>query len=137
MKKRILLGAGLRYELVKKDSLKLGMELGLMREIENLNKNKLNINEPDVNKSYRITYVNSFKWSLNKSVAINNVLYYQPDITALSDFRVLNDFNLIVSLTKRIELITELNTRIDNKPPGTLKIMDNSLSFGLNILFSK
>jgi len=137
LNKRILFGAGLRYELVQKDSLKLAMELGLMREIENLDKNALNINELDVSENYRITYVNSFKWILNKSIAINNVVYYQPNIIAFNDFRILNDFNLIVSLTKGIALITELNIRYDSKPPGTLKSIDNSLSFGLNIQFFK
>ena len=137
LKKRTLFGAGLRYALVKKDSLKLDMELGLMREIENLNKNALNINEPRTEKSYRITSVSSFRWSLNKSVAITNVIYYQPSIKAFNDFRILNDFNLTVSLTKRISLLTELSTRFDSKPPGKLKTTDNSLIIGLNILFSK
>ncbi len=61
LKKRTVFGAGLRYALVKKDSIKLDMELGLMREIENLNKNALKINELYTEKTYRITSVSSFQ----------------------------------------------------------------------------
>jgi putative salt-induced outer membrane protein YdiY len=137
LNRRQLYGAGLRYGVVAQDSLRLDMELGLMRETETLNAAKLLPGESDHIKDIRITYVNSLRWKLNKLVKINNVIYYQPSVKRLNDYRILNDFNLIVSLTDHLELITALSTRYDNKPPGTLKYLDNSLTLGLNLNFKE
>lgn len=137
LKERIVFGAGLRYSFIKKDSLAMDMELGLMRELEKLDKDNLLENESDSKKNYRITYVNSFKWKLSKSISINNVVYYQPNIKSFNDFRILNDLNFIVSITDHISFITNLNTRFDNKPPGALESVDNSVRVGLNMQFFK
>ncbi len=135
--RRQLFGAGLRYGLVAKDSFGLDMELGLMREAEILNTSKLLIGEPNHVKDIRITYVNSVRWKLNKLVKINNVIYYQPSVKLVTDYRILNDFNLIVALTDHLELITSLSTRYDSTPPGNLKYLDNALTLGLNLKFKE
>lgn len=134
---RQVLGAGLRYSLINKDSLKLEFELGIMREREVLNQSELLAGEMALLKKFRITSVNICKWNIGKQVKINNVIYFQPDISNFNDYRLLNDFNVIVSVTNHIELITAIITRYDNEPPGALKNLDALLNFGLNVKFKK
>lgn len=136
LKKRTVYGAGLRYALIQKDSLSMDFGLGLMREIESLDETALLPEENALEKSYRITSVNSFRWHINKQLMLNNVIYYQPKINDFKDFRLLNEFNLIVSLMEHFQLMTMLTLRYDNEPPGNLKKLDTALSFGLNIKFN-
>lgn len=135
LKERTVFGAGLRYALIQQDSLSLDFELGLMREIESLNEASLRPGENALEKSYRITSVNSFKWDISKQFKVNNVIYYQPKIDDFKDYRLLNEMNLIVSVVEHVQLMTIFTLRYDSKPPGELKNLDTELSIGLNIKF--
>ena len=136
LNKRELWGAGLRYSVIQKDSLDLNFELGLMKENEVLNKTALLPGEDYLVKSFRITFVNSFKWFINKHIKLNNVIYYQPSISNFRDYRILNDISLATSLIGKIELVTAFTIRYDNKPPGSLQNLDSALNVGLNIKFN-
>ncbi len=133
--KRQVFGAGLRLGLVAKDSLKFDIGLGLMREVEILNKTTLLPGEPSETKYYRATCLTSFKWIISRTVQLNDVVYYQPYLKDFADYRLLNDFNLVVSITDHFKLITALTTRYDSQPPGTLKPLDNVIRFGFNVKF--
>jgi len=137
LNEREVFGGGLRFNIVKKDSLNFDIELGLMKEKEVLNKTNLLPNENATVNDFRITYVNSFKWKVNKTVSINNVLYYQPNIETFADYRILNDFILTVLLKKYLSFIVSVTTRYDSEPPSALKKTDNAISVGLNLLITK
>ena len=137
IEKRELFGAGLRYNLIKKDSLKIDMELGVMQENERLNPATLNPNETLSTKFIRITAVNSLKYRLSKTVVINNILYYQPRVIDFKDYRLLNDFSLAVSLTEYFEMVTTFTMRYDSQPPSSSKSLDTSVSFGFNLKLSR
>ena len=130
--KREVFGAGLRFSLFNYDSLKFDFGAGIMREEEVLNKTFLLTDELSETKYYRITCVNTLSWIISKIVKIHNVLYYQPYLKDFNDYRLLDDFNLIVSVNKHFDLITSLTMRYDSKPPGTLNYMDNVISIGIN-----
>ena len=136
LNKREIYGGGLRLNFVNrnaKDTLHFDMEFGLMYEKEVLNKTTLLPNEASISKVLRITYVNSFKWKINKLIKLNNVLYYQPRINNFADFRILNDFILGISLNKYFTFITSFTARYDNQPPGILKKFDSETTIGLNL----
>ncbi len=133
LKKREVFGAGLRYSFLKKDSLNLDIGLGVMREVEILNKKTLLPDEISETKYYRATCVSTLNWMAGKTVRINNVMYYQPYLKDLSDYRLLNDFNLLVSLTKHFKLVTSVTARYDSKPPSSLKNLDTAVSFGFEV----
>ena len=135
LEKREVFGAGLRFAVINKDSLKLNFGMGLMRESEILNKTTLKPGELSVTNYWRATSVVSFKWIVSKIVKIDNVIYFQPYLKDFNDYRLLNDFNMGVSITNHFELITSLTIRYDNKPPGSLKKMDSVISFGFNMKF--
>ena len=135
--KRLVFGAGLKYSMLTKDSLKFDISLGIMREQEVLNKIVLQPGEIAKTNYYRANYANCFKWIIGKNVKIDDILYYQPYLKDFSDFRLLNDFNLTVSITDHFELINSLTIRYDSQPPGSLKNFDSTLSLGLNVKFNK
>lgn len=133
--KREVFGAGFRFNLINKDSLKSNFNIGLMRELEILNKSALGLNEISETKYFRATTLFSIKWIFGKLVKIDNVIYYQPYLKDFYDYRILNDFRLTSSITNHFELVTSLTTRYDSKPPGSLEKLDNVISFGLNVKF--
>lgn len=135
--KREAYGAGLRYSLVNKDSLSFDMGIGLMQENEFLNNTSLLANETANTYFIRGTIVSSFEWIINKSVKINNVLYFQPNINSFKDYRVLNDFSLITQLSDAIYFTTSLTLRYDSRPPSSLKGFDSVLDVGIGYTFSK
>lgn len=133
--KREVFGAGLRFSLLNNDNLKFDFGTGVMREVEVLNKTFLLPDELSETKYYRITCVNTISWIAGKIVKIHNVLYYQPYLNDFNDYRLLDEFNFIVSITEHFELLTSLTTRYDSKPPGKLNKLDNVISFGFNVKF--
>lgn len=135
LNKREVFGAGLRFALVNKDSLKLNFSTGVMRELEVLNKTNLLPNELSKTTYYRATNVLSFKLMAGKVIKFDNVLYYQPFLKEFADYRILNDFVLTISLSNHFGLIISVTTRFDSKPPGSLEKLDNFMSFGFNLKF--
>jgi len=135
LNRREVLGGGLRYQFIDKDSLNFDIGLGAIRETEILNRTTLLSNELSETTYYRASCVSSFSWKLGKNVKIYNVIYFQPYLKNFSDYRLLNDFNMIFSITKQFELIAALTTRYDNMPPGSLESFDNALDFGFNLKF--
>lgn len=133
--KREVFGAGLRFSLADKDSLKSSFSLGMMREFEVLNKTDLLPEDVSETIYYRATSVFSFKFIFSKTIKLDNVLYYQPYLKEFADYRILNDLALSVSLLNHFDIITSLTTRFDSKPPGTLKNFDNFVSLGFNLKF--
>ena len=58
------------------------------------------------------------------------VLYYQPSLQSISDFRVLANLNSKVPVSDRMSIGLDIATRFDNLPNTGLK------SFDLNTLFT-
>jgi hypothetical protein len=135
LNKREVFGAGLRIALITKDSLSSNINLGLMRELEVLDHTILEPDELAEIIYLRATFTGSIKLIISKTVRIDNIVYYQPYLKDFSDYRLLNEFNLAVSLQDHVELITSLSTRFDSKPPGSLNSLDNLISLGFNLKF--
>lgn len=135
LNRREVFGAGLNLKLIIGDSLKLDVSAGLMREVEILNKTTLQDDELSETRYLRLSAVNSFKWQIGSIIKINNVVYYQPYIKDFRDFRLLDDFTLGITISKRIELVTSLTFRYDSQPPGLLGKTDSTVSTGINIKF--
>lgn len=135
LNRREVFGGGLRYRFLDKDSLNFDIGFGAIRETEILNRSTLLPDEISETTFYRASCVSSLSWKLGKNLKIFNVIYFQPYLKNFNDFRLLNDFNMIVSISKQFELIAALTTRYDNMPPGTLKTADNQINFGFNFKF--
>jgi len=134
LKKREVYGLGLRILVVNLDSLNSHFSVGVMREQEILNKDFLLQGENVETNYFRLNTILSLKLVLNEMVKIDNILYYQPYIKVFNDYRILNELRFTTKLSKKFNLITAMNIRYDNKPPGLLEKTDLFLNFGFNIL---
>lgn len=137
LNKREVFGAGLRYGLLKKDSISFDLGIGAMHESEFLNPAKLLVSEVRNTFLIRATAVSSFAWILNKYIRLNNVLYYQPDVKQMNDYRILNDFRFTTKITANFNISTSLTIRYDSKPPEALTNFDSKMNVGLTYRFSK
>ena len=137
LRKREVFGGGLRYAVVQKDSLSFDMGLGAMHESEFLNTTALEVGEVANTFVVRATVVSSFQWILNEFVQFNNVLYYQPYLKKLDDFRVLNDFSLTARISPEFNISMTLTVRYDSKPPSALTNFDSVMNVGIGYRFSK
>ncbi len=135
LNKREVFGVGLRYSFLVHDSLNFDLGMGIMRELEILNTSTLAPGEVSETNYFRATCVSNFNWMVTKTLQVNNVAYYQPYLKNFSDYRLLNDFKLIVTVTKHLKLITSVIARYDNKPPGSLEKLDSAVSFGFEMRF--
>jgi len=135
LQKRELYGVGFRFDFIEKDSLKTRFSFGIMREKEELDPTKLQLNEIVNSDYFRLNNILSFKYIFSKNFTVDNVFYYQPYFKDFSDYRILNDIRFSSKISEHLALIITLNIRYDSAPPIILEKTDYSFNFGLNIKF--
>jgi len=131
VKKRQLIGSGVRFKVIKKEIIRLDFGVGVMNEIE-----VYNYDIQDENK-FRVTSMLVFKKTF-EAVAIKNVAYFQPNITRWSDFRLLNEFDFTFEINEWLEYEVNYIVRFDNEKPDFLEEqIDQYITSGFNIKFNK
>ncbi len=132
---RGLVGGGLRRTLLEKnDVAAVYLGLGAMYEREILRRNFLT-NDPRGESIGRAnTYLN-MQTRLNTQTRFSSTVFYQPAITDVTDFRLLEEAALHVRLTKGMELRLNIEMRYDSRPPQTVKKTDISYTTGITIGF--
>ena len=131
VKKRQLLGAGVRVKLKKEENLKFDIGVGIMNEKEEYN------HDISIANKYRITSMMIFKHSFN-TVVLKNVTYYQPNISNVWDFRLLNEFDLTFEINNWLDYEVNYIVRYDNEHPSFLtEKLDQYITSGFNIKFNK
>ena len=78
-------------------------------------------------------YING-KWAINQ-LLLSSVVYFQPKLDRLSDFRLTNSNSLVVNLSKSASLIISLQCRYDSRPNTPVKKYDIELSNGIALTF--
>ena len=130
VKKRQLLGTGVRVKLKKGAKLRFDIGVGIMNE-----KEEYNHDIPIANK-YRATSMIILQHSFD-AVLLKNVTYYQPDISNVWDLRLLNEFDLTFVINDWLEYELNYIVRYDNEPPSFLeKQLDQYITSGFNIKFN-
>lgn len=128
---RILSGTGLRWQLLENDSSQLYLGALYMYEIENTSPNDSIVNHRDHRMS---TYLSS-GFKIKDYLTINNIIYYQPNLLAFDDFRILLETRLSIKLTQKLSLITTFNLIYDSEPPLTIPPSRFNLSNGFVFVF--
>ena len=111
IKDRKLIGTGIRTQLVNKNKIKSFIGNGLMQEAE----------EYDINSSKKAMLIRSTNYStlnffLNDDVSMNNIIYYQPSIKNIKDYRILLDNEINFRINDTFSINTVINYRFDNRP---------------------
>jgi putative salt-induced outer membrane protein YdiY len=137
LRKREVMGSGLRYALIKKDSISFDIGLGAMHESEFLYSKLLLLDEVLNTFMIRGAAVSGFEWIINKTFKLNNILYYQPYLKKIEDFRLLNDLSFTANITHHLNVTASLTFRYDSKPPSALTNFDSVMDLGIGYRFSK
>ena len=137
--RRLLAGLGYRKNLIniERDSssrINFDLSLGIMQEEEVLNRSRLPQNEKYYTNYTRsiISMVGSCKYK-NKITVINTT-YFQQYLFSISDYRLLNETNMLYKLNKNLSLSVDIEYRFDSDPPSQLTNKDLNSNLGLVIV---
>ena len=140
LERRFLVGSGIRRNLIdiKKDSTnryEFDVSLGLMQEEELLNKTNLPSNEMNYTNYTRAIFSLVGVIDIKGKYTIVNTTYFQQYLGKFSDFRLLNETNLLVQLNDWLNFNIDIEYRYDNEPPSILldKDLNINLGFILNL----
>ena len=116
IKDRKLFGSGVRKNIIKKETIKSFLGIGFMqeREVYDLKQNsKENL--------LRQTSYSTILYQISDDIYINNILYFQPSIRSMNDFRLLSENELQFKINNVFRVNININYRFDNEPHGDSK----------------
>lgn len=135
LKRRQLIGAGIRKVFQFADSLKIDIGSGLIYEMEKLNNPDTVHNEKASQSYYRMANIMSIIYQLKSYMAIVNAVYFQPDISNFRDFRFFDELSLVFSISKYLQFNISSIWRHDSQPPLNLKQNDINIQTGIVVKF--
>lgn len=98
---RALLGGGGRYELFNQpEVVTLSLGLGAFREKEELDLGTFT----DTDWAWRGNSYVAYRHQINPQLRVVGTTYYQPNLEAFDDYRILFDFGLVVAIYKSLSL---------------------------------
>lgn len=137
MRERYLGGSDIRikpfnyYDSDSSTQFSLRLSIGAMYEYENQGTN----NSHQIYRLIRSTNNLNIFWKINEVFSLSEIVYFQPDLGNFNDYRILNDFSLVFSISSHFKFITTLNYRYDSDPTADLKKYDLELQNGFEIEF--
>ena len=116
IKDRKLFGSGLRKKIVHKETIKSFIGIGFMqeKEIYDLKQNFEQL-------LLRQTSYSTILYQISEDIYLNNILYFQPSIKDINDFRLLLENELQFKINKAFRINVNINYRFDNDPHGGSK----------------
>ncbi len=116
MKFRSLSGTGPRFTIVKNDSLKTRLFIGVlyMYEYEEETTGK-------INRTHRNSNYISFGFPIKNNIVIDMISYFQPDIFNFSDFRFSAQGTMEIRLIGKLSYLLSLNYQHDAFPPEGIR----------------
>ena len=131
---RDLLGGGLRLKLYKSDGLKTRWGVGGFGEQERYNLPSDAVHPQRLTTVRASTYVSN-EITLTGYVTLTSIIYYQPALRTLRDYRILSENIFAVDLGKYIDLNITVDLRHDNVPPDGKKLTDVNSRCGVAVKF--
>lgn len=135
LKLRSLLGAGARFSLLRdNDRHTAYVGTGVFRSREKLDPLT---GSTTVEEDYatRINFYQVYQYRLSDNSRLTNMVYYQPDVSEVSDYRLLEQLALKVDINKSLSLKISLDVARDSRPPQAVKKTDTSYNTGLEYRF--
>ena len=131
LRRRWLLGSGLRVRAIGGSKGNLEVGSGLMYESENLREALLDEGENPQTQVIRWSNLLVGSWTPAEGTRLVAVAYHQPDLRSLQDYRLLGELSLGVEISRALELRVSFDWRHDSRAPGTLESDDLSLKTGI------
>ncbi len=133
---RVLAGVGARAVLVHTAEFQAALGSGYMAEYENLTPEAAGDDPPETI-AHRWTNFLSARLALfeDDRLVLQNTVYVQPRFDDFSDFRVLEEFELDVAVTKVLSFGTALTVAHDSRPPTDVEPTDLRLEQRIKVSF--
>jgi len=126
---RYLVGTGIRIIPLRRESFMAAIGITGMYEDEELSSGETS----------RIARGSSYiflKANREDLISFINTIYFQPALDDWDDFRILDEAELSVWVTKNLALTTALSYNYDSEPPEGIKHYDLGIKNGLKFSFS-
>ncbi len=139
---RQLAGGGVRIRWIQRlepaeepPPLQLNTGIGLMWERERIDTTGEASGDPEhgaVASLVRSTNYFVVQWKVDDRLTLFSTTYYQVDLRRPSDYRILWEGRLGITLTKRLSLTLNLDLRYDSEPPTGIKHYDLEITNGVS-----
>ena len=116
IKDRKLFGSGVRKNIIKKETIKSFLGIGFMQERE-----VYDLKHNSEENLLRQTSYSTILYQISDDIYINNILYFQPSIRSMNDFRLLSENELQFKINNVFRVNININYRFDNEPHGDSK----------------
>lgn len=133
LKRRLLLGSGIRYALESSPAFELDVGTGLMLELERAARSASAPDDVVSHRAVRMANLAVARTELGPGASASLVLYYQPDVAAFNDYRALADAALSAPLASHVHLGLSLEWRHDSRPPLGVRPDDLALKTMLSL----
>jgi putative salt-induced outer membrane protein YdiY len=135
LKERWLLGSGIRFLALGRPGRQLDLGSGLMYEWETLQDDALGPGEDPESRTVRIPNLVVGSWDPVEGTRLAAVVYYQPALLRLVDYRLSGETGLAVEITETLNLEITFSWRHDSRAPANLEQDDITLKTGINFRF--
>lgn len=129
---RSLAGGGLRFHILSDSALTLRYGIGAMFENERY-RLPATARHPIHPQEARLTSYLSARAALNDRTNLTSIVYYQPAVADMADYRILTESTLALTLSRLLDLTITFTLRHDQRPPDGTKPTDIFTDFGLAV----
>jgi putative salt-induced outer membrane protein YdiY len=133
LKRRVLLGSGVRMCVARGEETSLEVGTGVMLEMERLDPDRLPPGADPDDDVFRLANLLVGSGPLGQESRWTAVIYHQPLLSSFEDYRLLGEMGLSVKVTRFLDLNVAFNWRHDNKAPEGLKEDDLGLKTGFTL----
>ncbi|MCW8935450.1 MAG: DUF481 domain-containing protein [Gammaproteobacteria bacterium] len=131
---RMLLGGGVRLNLLNSDDKSVALGLGVFREREKLNFVPLTTDEGVVYNNRMNSYL-VYKRALSNHSRFSSTLYYQPALNKISDYRLFEQLSLQLDITENLSFNLSVDITHDSEPAQLTKGTDTTYNTGFEYSF--
>ena len=141
LNRRALGGLGLRKNLIEvsDSSVKINFDgtFGIIQEQEILNGTDLTSQENEnLETNYlRSSFVLNVLLEIKDKITLINTTYLQQRFVDLKDYRILNEVNLNIPISKSLTITFDFEFRFDSKPPSILGNKDFNTTAGIRYTY--
>ncbi len=131
---RGLVGAGLRQRIADETEFMLFTGVGAFWSRETLEHAPETTDAGTTDISRANVYF-SFNYLIVPEIELNGIVYYQPAVRSIADYRVLNTTQTVMRVNERLSVSFNYTLAYDSLPPEKVQRADQSYSTALNFRF--
>lgn len=131
---RGLMGAGVRFSIANSDKHRAFLGAGAFYSNEEIEFTP-GLTDDGVEEITRANFYFLSKYNITPAISFSNVIYYQPRLNRISDYRALLETKLDIKIHKDLSFRLSLDIEHDSEPSQTIKSTDVSYMTGLVIKF--